>query len=310
MPSPTCHWSPPAWIRALPDLPPWTEQRPQVPWNLRGMLRAWQEHPLSMDFLDPSSANYHYKALQTRLYSELLGRLLNSSGWQQMRILDAACGIGRFLIPLAEAGHTLVGVDACEPSLRAAERHIAAAMAAGRMPPGTVPQLHWDDVEELSSLANSEPFDLVLAMELLCYLGEPRQIAEQLSERLRPGGHLVVSVEAWPGALLCDQKSVTDPGTLRRALRERVLAVPGDRWLRAVDAGELESILQSSGLEVLHIEGSHYLPDGPLSDCLDLERLADPSYVDEVLELERLLRSDQSIAGLPRAWLAVAQKPG
>jgi len=310
MSAPKCHWSPPNWIRELPALPPWVEERPQAPWNLSGMLRAWQQHPSSMDFLDPKSPNYHYKALQTRMYRGLLGPLLNSSGWEQMRILDAACGIGRFLIPLAEAGHQVVGVDACEPSLRAAERHITSAMNGSRFPPGVVPELYWDDIEDLSSLEDEAPFDLILAMELLCYLAEPSRVAEALAARLRPGGHLVVSVEAWPGALLCDQQAVMEPDTLRRALSERTVAVPGDRWVQAVDAGELESILHAADLDVLWIKGSHYIPDGPLAGCLDLERLADDAYVEEVLELEQLLAADPSLAMLPRAWLAVATKTG
>ena len=310
MSAPKCHWSPPTWIKELPALPPWVDERPQAPWNLSGMLRAWQQHPASMDFLDPESPNYHYKALQTQLYTERLGPLIHSSGWEQMRVLDAACGIGRFLIPLAEAGHQVVGVDACEPSLRAAERHITSTMNAGRLPPGIVPELYWDDVEELSSLEDKEPFDLVLAIELLCYLEEPIRVAEALAARLRPGGHLVVSVEAWPGALLCDQQAVIEPATLRRALSERILTIPGDRWVRAVDVAELESILHTTGLELLWVEGSHYLPDGPLSGCLDLERLADPAYVEEVLHLEQLVAADPSIAMLPRAWLAVAKKAG
>jgi len=310
MSAPTCHWSPPPWLRKLPRLPEWTPQRPQGPWNLNGMLRAWQEHPGSMDFLEPSSPNYHYKALQTRLYSELLEPFWNGPGRTQLRVLDAACGIGRFLVPLAEAGHHVVGVDACEPSLRAAERHLRHAMEAGRLAPDVIPELHWDDVNELRSLESADSFDLVLGIELLCYLAEPERIARLLSERLRPGGHLIVSSEAWPGALLCDQEAITEPGDLRRALEEGILAVEGDRWVRAVDAAELESILQAAGLEVLWVEGRHYLPDGPLSGCLDVERLADSSYVDEIVALERQLAGDKLLASLPRAWIAAAKKPG
>ncbi len=263
-----------------------------------------------MDFLEPSSPNYHYKALQTRLYSELLEPFWNSQERSQLRVLDAACGIGRFLVPLAEAGHHVVGVDACEPSLRAAERHLCRAMEAGRLAAGAVPELHWDDVNELSCLDAAEPFDLVLGIELLCYLEDPVRIARQLSERLRPGGHLIVSVEAWPGALLSDQDAIVEPADLRSAMAEGILAVEGDRWVRAVDAAELESILQNAGLEVLWTEGRHYLPDGPLSGCLDLERLAEPGYVDEIVELEQLLAEDKSLASLPRAWIAAAQKSG
>lgn len=309
MSGPSQHESPPQWIRELPSLPPWTKDRPAVPWNLCGMLRAWNEYPLAMDFLDPRSSNFHYKALQTRLYRERLAPLFESTP-QPKRILDAACGIGRLLIPLAEQGHQVVGVDACEPSLRAAQRHIKGATGDGRIPKDRTPTLHWDDVADLNCLAGQAPFDLVLALELLCYLDEPGRIASKLAQHLKPGGHLVVSVEAWPGALLCDPEAIREPEQLSRALEEGILAVPEDRWLQAVDARELESILQCSGLDVLWIEGTHFLPDGPLAACLDLERLTDPSYVDAVVALEQRCSKDKRLRMLPRALLAVARKPG
>lgn len=301
--------APPQWIRELPILPSWVEERPAAPWNLCGMLRAWRDYPLAMDFLDPDSSNFHYKALQTRLYRERLSGLLESSD-QPLRCLDAACGIGRFLLPLAESGHQVVGVDACEPSLHAAQRHIDHAIKRGRIAEHNRPQLHWDDVEELSSLSAQKPFDVILALELLCYLHDPRSVTTLLAQRLNPGGHLIVSVEAWPGALLCDPEAIREPAQLRRALEEGVLAVQGDRWLQAVDAAELASILHSSGLEVLWIEGTHYLPDGPLAACLDLERLSDPSYVDSIVALEQYCSNDRRMNMLPRALLAVAIKPG
>jgi 2-polyprenyl-3-methyl-5-hydroxy-6-metoxy-1,4-benzoquinol methylase len=227
-----------------------------------------------------------------------------------LRCLDAACGIGRFLLPLAKSGHEVVGVDACEPSLRAARRHIDHAVEAGQIAEHSQPQLHWDDVEELNCLSGQKPFDIVLALELLCYLHDPRSVAERLAQRLKPGGHLIVSVEAWPGALLCDPEALREPAQLQRALEEGVLAVQGDRWLRAVDAAELASILRHSGLEVLWIEGTHYLPDGPLAACLDLERLTDPSYVDSIVALEQFCSNDRRMNMLPRALLAVATKLG
>ena len=303
------HRGPPQWVRELPHLPSWVADRPAAPWNLCGMLRAWKRYPLAMDFLDPDSPNFQYKALQTRLYSERIDKLITCPP-QPKRILDVACGIGRFLVPLAESGHEVVGVDACAPSLAAARRHIERSVGQGRLKGDDLPQIYWDDAQELTCLTGHAPFDLVLALELLCYLHDPLLVATDLASRLKPGGHLVVSVEAWPGALLCDLDAIRTPVQLELALDSGILSVPEDRWLQAVDASELESILHSSGLEVLWIEGTHYLPDGPLAACLDLELLTDPSYVDTIVALERRCSEDRRLNMLPRALLAVARKPG
>lgn len=278
-----------------------------MPWNLVGMLRSWSEHPKSMDFLDPTSPNFAWKALQTRLYLELLDGIIDLSPTQPKRILDAACGIGRFLVPLVEAGHELVGMDACRPSLEAAERHLTRISNDSRDPATLI----WGDIEELVvpyELVPDASFDLVLAMELLCYLADPASVALSLARRLKPGGHLVVSVEAWPGAFLTDLEAARSVG-IERCIENRVLSVPLDRWVHPFDVDELASILQGAGLEVLFIRGTHYLPDGPMMDLIDPNRVGTPDYDTEVLRLEAALREEPAVAQLARAWLAVARVP-
>jgi len=306
--APKTHWAASPWIQALPDeLPQWVEERPQTPWNLLGMLRGWDEHPKSMDFLDPGSPNFSWKALQTRLYLEQLEGVVDLGPAQPKRVLDAACGIGRFLVPLVEAGHEVVGIDACRPSLQAAESHLGqiANQADGSA------TLIWSDVDELVvpfDLVPDASFDVVLAIELLCYLADPASVARSLATRLKPGGHLVVSVEAWPGALLTDLHAARKVG-LERCLQDRVLAVPLDRWVHPFDEEELASILEGAGMEVLFIHGTHYLPDGPMMDMIDPSLVGTPDYDTEVLRLEALLRNDPALSSCARAWLAVARAP-
>jgi len=265
------------------------------------MAAGWADWPRPMDFLDPRSTNFALKALETELYLDAAPVLRPE---RPLRVLDAACGIGRFAVPLAEAGCEVVALDACLPSLEAARRHL---QAAARRDPTLLDRVRliWDDVD--STEAVEGPFDLVLAVELLCYLPDPARTASRLAGLLGAGGHLVVSVEAWPGALLSDPSGISVE-QLSEALHRRELAVPDDRWVRPIDAPDLEAILQSAGLEVLSVGGTHYLPDGPLMPLLDLARLPDPGYRRRVVELEGLLRDDPGLAPLPRAWVAVARR--
>ena len=285
----------PTWVRELESGPK------EVLWNLRGMAAGWAQWPGPMDFLDPASSNFAFKALETELYLEAAPALRPE---RPLRVLDAACGIGRFALPLAEAGCDVLGVDACLPSLEAAGRHLD---AAARRDPELADRVRlvWDDVDSSQLLGG--PWDLVLAMELLCYLPDPAATVRRLADRLAPGGHLVASVEAWPGALLADPSGL-DVASLAAALRDRELAVPDDRWVRPIDAPDLAAILEGAGLDVVSLEGTHYLPDGPLMPLLELERLPEPGYRRQVVELERLLRDDPGLAPLPRAWVAVARR--
>ena len=285
--------------------PPWLqrleEERPEgVPdatvWNLRGMLAWWREYPNAMDFLAEGAENRAIKALQTRLYREALGGVLSPS--KPSRILDAACGIGRFAVPLAEAGHRVDGIDACLPSLEAAARHGAHTRGLS---------LTWGDVTTLDERFPEASYDLVLAFELLCYVPDIAEVVARLSTRLKPGGVLIASVEAWPGALLADPSGL-GIGDLAEVLRTRVISEPDERWVQACEPSELAAILLDAGLKPPSIVGTHYVPDGPMAALLEHDRIGDREYDDAICDLERQLRTDPDLGRLPRAWLLVAER--
>ncbi len=276
----------PDWLRALHEGGAAGDD--PVAWNLAGLLRGWREWPEGMDFLDPASPNHQWKRMETALYADLWGDLLGGEG---LDILDAACGSGRMMVPLSEH-HRVVGVDACRPSLEAAARHL-----------GDEAELHWADIREYFG----GPFDRILALELLCYLPDPTAAAAHLASLLKPGGTLIATVEAWPGALLADPTGVT-PQNLPQTLRTRVLQEPGERWVWASDRSDLASILRGAGLAVQCIEGTHYLPDGPLGGVLNVDRLDEEGSIAAVVTAERAARQDPAIGALPRAWLAIATR--
>lgn len=282
------HDEAPDWLRALHD---GEVVDTPVAWNLAGMLQGWREWPDAMDFLDPTSPNHGWKQLETALYAELWGDLFDGG---PHRILDAACGSGRMLVPLARAGHEVVGVDACRPSLEAAARHLGATPAC----------LHWADVRRF----DAPPFDRILALELLCYLPDADATARHLAGLLRPGGSLVMTVEAWPGALIASPEGVSAED-LPEVVRTRTISQPGERWVRASGSAEVGAILRNAGLQVVRVDGTHYLPDGPLGGTLELDRLGEEGYTAAVLAAERAAREDPAMGAAPRAWLAIATKP-
>ena len=270
--------------------------------NLSGMLLGWRDFPEAMDFLAPRSPNAAWKGLMTRLYAEQIDELLGSL--PQGRVLDLACGIGRFARALLEAGSEVDGVDATRPSLEAAGVHLAPF--AGRV------RLLWGDVTDPAALAAlAPPYDAAFALELLCYLPDPAAALQAWLPLLRPGAPLILSVEAWPGALLADPVGL-DAGALGEALRTRCLHEPGVRHVRAFTRAELVALLHDSGFQDLRVAGTHYVLDGPLGALAEPSRLEGPdgdTAETALLALERLLRSDLNVDVPPRAWIAVAHAP-
>lgn len=102
-------------------------------------------------------------------------------------ILELACGTGKYLLPLAQAGHRVSGLDAAPGMLaRAAEKARAAGVAIG---------LHEGDMRDF---ALPGPYDLVIiAGNSFCHLHTAADAARCLAcvkRHLRAGGVLVIDV--------------------------------------------------------------------------------------------------------------------
>lgn len=109
-------------------------------------------------------------------------RFLDAMLARGSRVLDAGSGTGRVAAALADAGHTVVGVDV-DPAL------VAAAQADY-----PVPQFVVADLATLD-LVGEAPFDAaVLAGNVLVFVtpGSEQQVLARVAAHVRPDGFLVV----------------------------------------------------------------------------------------------------------------------
>lgn len=104
-------------------------------------------------------------------------------------ILELGCGSGRLLVPLAEAGFHVVGLDSSRPMLDRAERAIADAGVEDRV------TLFEGDMRE-AQLAPGGPFGLVIfSLNSLMHLTTPEDQRAALvaaRESLDPRGQLII----------------------------------------------------------------------------------------------------------------------
>jgi SAM-dependent methyltransferase len=105
------------------------------------------------------------------------------------RLLDLGCGTGRVLVPLAQRGHRVLGVDLSEEMLKVAGQKGAAA--------GANVQLLKANIVELDCLADG-CFDCVLCLfSTLGMVAGPehrRRVVTHAARLLRPGGVFVLHV--------------------------------------------------------------------------------------------------------------------
>jgi SAM-dependent methyltransferase len=141
-------------------------------------------------------------------------------------VLDLGCGAGRFLVPLAEAGYAVTGVDTSAAMLAEAKAALAEAGLAGAV------TLRHDDFRALATLGD-ERFALAFCAQNT-FLHMADTTAQQAALRaiaahLRPGGLLVLDlIHPNPELLGAYYGAITHEATFASAEGHRV-----DRFVSA-----------------------------------------------------------------------------
>lgn len=252
---------------------------------LDGAHKAWADQPEFMDFLDPDTPIHDLKSVERDLYLHHW-----APWWKRARtVLDVGCGVGRFALPLLERGETVVGVDA---DLRSLQR--LAWRAAGT--PGSL-ELSWSSVHTLPDVT----VDVAIVSEVLCYVPEVERALRTIASRVRPGGAVLLSLEArWGWALAPDAPH----GQIEAALDgDGVVWEPGQGWLRTYTEDRVRALLDAAELECVLLTPTHYVTDGPL------ERVSPrSSSLEEVLDWDARCRRHPVWSPLQRVWTVVGMR--
>jgi len=131
-------------------------------------------------------------------------------GARDLDVLDIGCGTGLSGVPLKPLARALTGVDLSEKMLqRAQDRGLYDALARAEM---------------TAFLAEKrESFDLIVAADAFCYVGDLAPVFRAAAGALKPGGHLAFTVEHRKGRgwrLLDSGRYAHGAAWLRRAARE------------------------------------------------------------------------------------------
>lgn len=164
--------------------------------------------------------------------------LTGNRALSRIKILDVGCGGGLMSEPLALLGADVVGVDATSRNIEIAKRHSHQTGLYIDYRHGTAD----------TALTAEELFDVVLNLEVIEHVDDPRKLIKDCTARLKPGGIIIVA-------------------TLNRTLRSLVLAIIGAeyvlRWLpvgthdwrRFMKPGEIETMLVDEGLNMNNTVG-------------------------------------------------------
>jgi SAM-dependent methyltransferase len=125
----------------------------------------------------------HYYHLSHQAYAEDVPWLLR---WAHGRVLELGCGSGRLLLPLAQAGHEVLGLDLSAPLLAMAAQALAGyagvQLVQGDMRQFVLEDKGWDTaVVFCNTLLHLDPTEL-------------GQMLHTTARHLRPGGRLLIDI--------------------------------------------------------------------------------------------------------------------
>jgi ubiquinone/menaquinone biosynthesis C-methylase UbiE len=147
-------------------------------------------------------------------------------------LLDLGCGDGTYSIAASQRGALVVGFDVSEAMLKAARHRATVANA----------YVEWCRASAEAIPYNSETFDIVLAVTILCFIGEPLQVLREVHRVLRPGGAFVIGelgkysswalwrrVRGWLGSARWKEAHFWSLCELRRLLEQAGFRVTASR---------------------------------------------------------------------------------
>lgn len=120
-----------------------------------------------------------------QIYLDEITRRLQAMGTGSKRLLDAGCGTGRIMIPLAKLGHQVTGIDYHRDSLRLAGKYALEA--------GVSADLIESDLAVALNGVQDASYDAAMAIESIYVSEQFGAILDHMARIVRGGGLLFIT---------------------------------------------------------------------------------------------------------------------
>ncbi|MDI2090808.1 bifunctional 2-polyprenyl-6-hydroxyphenol methylase/3-demethylubiquinol 3-O-methyltransferase UbiG [Commensalibacter oyaizuii] len=196
----------------------------------------------------PMSALHEMNALRIEWIHSLIKKYSNPH--PSLPILDIGCGAGLASEAMAALGYDVLGVDAGQEVIAAAENHLKTVP----LPPNSGHVTYRvGSVEAL--VEEQKQFSIITALELLEHVSDPQEFILNLAKLLTPDGKLFLSTINRNIHSFLFAKVAAEYLT-------RKLPIGTHNWKQFITPSELGNMANQAGLRVTDIAGLTMYPNG------------------------------------------------
>jgi 2-polyprenyl-6-hydroxyphenyl methylase / 3-demethylubiquinone-9 3-methyltransferase len=159
-------------------------------------------------------------------------------GLQNLNALDVGCGGGIVCEPLARLGAKVTGIDASNAAIKAAQEHAHQ-------------QNLMIDYKCMDIKNIAETFDLVTCLEVVEHVDDLNTFANDLSQKVKPGGVLVLSTlnRTWFSYMV---------GIIGAEYLARKVPTGTHDWHKFIEPSQLVDLFETKGMRAVLLTGLNY----------------------------------------------------
>jgi ubiquinone/menaquinone biosynthesis C-methylase UbiE len=177
--------------------------------------------------------------------------------WRGKRVLEVGCGIGTDSINFARAGANLTAVELSSESLRIAAERAEVMGVADRI------RFVEANAEELTSVLDDEPYDLVYSFGVIHHTPHPERALAEMRALTAPGGTLRLMIyhrRSWKVFWIVAGQGQGRFWKTDELVAEYSEAQTGCPVTFAYTRGEARELVESSGFKVRDLWVDHVFP--------------------------------------------------
>lgn len=159
--------------------------------SIADVQRYWDTRPCNIRHSPkPVGSKEYFDEVEARKYlvEPHIPAFADFDRWNSKRVLEVGCGIGTDSINFARAGAHLTAVELSGESLRIAAQRADVMGVADRI------QFVQANAEELTSVLDDEPYDLVYSFGVIHHTLHPERALAEMRGLVAPGGTLKLMI--------------------------------------------------------------------------------------------------------------------